>query len=125
MILYCTKMMNELVDNPLNTFFSPTEYNAALGKAEKYFFQVRTTQVSGTSPTLTLLLETSNDGVLWSSRSTPINLQVIPSNNAGALFGQELGTSSVGGMYTRFGIKLGGTLTVAFVEVWVTGRTAV
>lgn len=123
-ILFCTKVFNGLLDNSNNIFYSPPELNAALGKAEKYFFQVRPTQVAGTSPTLQLTLETSNDGVNWSVRSTPISATSITSTTQ-ALFGNELGTAAVGGCYARVGIKLGGTTPVSFVEVWVTGRSAV
>ena len=123
-ILFCTKVFSDLVDNGNNIFYSPVEFNAALGKAEKYFFHARPTQISGTTPTLQVSLETSNDGVNWNPRSTPISAVAI-STTTPALFGSEAGTAQVGGCFARIGVKLGGGTPVAFVEVWVTGRTAV
>lgn len=122
-ILFCSKVFDGLADNINNTFYSLPEFNATLGKAEKYFFQVRPSQVGGGASTLTLTLETSNDNVNWNLRSTLLNQTSITTATQ-ALFASELGTAQVGACFARVGIRLGGASAVAFVEVWATGRNA-
>lgn len=121
-IVYAGKVFSDVLNDGTNTYYSDPECNPRLGAAEKFFVEARASNVTGTSPTLLVTLESSNDNVNWVSRSTPISATAISSGTV--LSGSELGTGAVGGRFQRFTLKLGGTGPNAHVELWVTARNA-
>lgn len=127
MILYNMKVFEGGITGAAtaDAVYTPSELNARLGQADKFFFSARVAQGSGSSPTLTVLMEHSNDNVNWKTKSTPINAQSISGASSGVvtLTGEDTG-SSVCGAFVRFLIGLGGTTPSANVQVWVTGRTS-
>ncbi len=84
---------------------------------------MRTSQGSGTSPTLSVILEHSNDNVLWSTKTTLLNAVAISTTGIGANFASDLGTANVGGAFMRLRITLGGTTPSASLQLWLTGRS--
>lgn len=103
-------------------YYTDPAHDLALGSAEKFCFQVRTSNVSGTSPTIELDFITSDDGVDWAARSSP--MQGLAITEGGVLVRYDLGTSTICGRLGRLQLYLSGTNPKAFVEVWVTGRDA-
>lgn len=128
-ILYSGKPFSITINDKVNTYYSDPELNARLGMGEKFYIEARATNVSGTAPTLTVGLETSNDGVNFSARSgSPFINQVAITVGATAvtvLTATCLGTADVGGRFCRVTAKLADTgAPGAFVEIWVTARDA-
>ena len=121
-IQYAGKVYSDVMNDGTNTYYSDPECNAKLGMAEKFFIEARTSNVTGTTPTLAIALESSNDNVNWVPRSTVIVATAIASGTT--LTGSELGTAAVGGRFQRFTLKLAGTTPNAYVELWVTARNA-
>lgn len=125
-IKYCLKTHSLVVNDSVNTYYSDPELNAALGTAEKFLVEVRTSNVSGTTPKIAVTIETSVDGVNWAARSTPIPASLtlgVPGPTV--QYGSDLGTSVVAGRFIRVGTILSGASASAFVEIWVCGRSAV
>jgi hypothetical protein len=105
-----------------NAGLSREETWNAVGQADKLFVQVVATQATGTSPTLTLVLAHSIDGIRWVDKATLINAQALSANAVNLFNVSDLGTAP-NGRYVRFRVQLGGTNPVANVRVLVTGRT--
>lgn len=121
-IVFSGKIFSGVINDTSNTYYSEPPFNAALGAGEKYYVELKSSNVTGTSPTVTVSLETSNDNVNWAVR----NNAVISNNaitNTTVLTGQDTGTT-VGGRFARFGVKAGGTSPNAYVEIWVAARNA-
>jgi hypothetical protein len=117
-IVFAGKVFSRVINDLTNTYYSDDELDEALGLAEKFFIEVKGSNVNGT-PTLTLTLETSEDGVNWTTRSTPISATYATNPR----FASELGTGQTGGRFARFGAKHTGS-GGGYLEVWVTGRDA-
>lgn len=122
--LFNQKVLSTVVNDITQTHYSDPAYDALLGNAEKYLAEVKASGVSGGSATLTLSLETSNDGVTWFVRdATLINAQSIVGGKV--QFASEIfdgGAIPLSGCYARFGCKLGGAGSNAYLELWVEGR---
>jgi len=99
---------------------SSAELNNVLGTAEKLIVQIRVTKVTGTSPTLLVFLEHSNDGKDWQS---PVTLVEFTALNAGSIntIMADSG-STVFGALVRFVVALDGTNPSGFVEIFACGR---
>lgn len=110
------------VANDGGVYYSDCYSNADLGTGERYYVEAKCSNVATTPTTLSVTLETSNDNVNWTVRSTPI--VPTPVFEGTVLTGFELGTNVVGGRYARFGIQLGGASPGAYVELWVVAREA-
>lgn len=106
------------------TVYTPAELNAPLAQADTFYISARTTQVSGTSVTLTVAIEHSNDGVNWTNKSTPISAASVTANNVNLNYGWDTGTTP-GGCFHRLAITLGGTNPSGMVQVMVAGRATV
>ena len=120
MQMFNQEVMSELIEGTTERF-SSAKYNTLLGAAEKLVLQVRANQVSGTSPTVTVKLYLSADGVDWDSNGyTIVDGATL---TAGSLYNSITGISAVVfGAFARFGVTLGGTSPSANVELIVCGR---
>ncbi len=107
------------------TVYTGPEHYRRIASGEKFAVQARVTQVSGTSPTVAIVLEHSNEGVAaaaWVTKSTPVPATAVTANQANFLQGQDAGTTP-GMANMRLAITLGGTTPNAYVEVWLTVRS--
>ncbi len=91
-----------------------------LGSAEKLVLQARSTKVAGTSPTLTVAVEHSNDGKDWVVATTPINGVTINSGTV-TISIADTGSTIFAGL-VRLKVSLGGTGPSASVQVIACGR---
>ena len=100
--------------------YSSAEHNGLLGMAEKLVVQYRATKVSGTSPTLTVATEVSNDGIDWLPKTTIVSAQALTAGqvNSGIL---DTG-SAIHAAFVRLKVTLGGTTPAANVDLIVCGR---
>jgi hypothetical protein len=124
-VKYCIKTHDLLVSEANSIQYSSPELDGALAAAEKFFVSVRVTGVAGTSPTVVVKLEHSNDTVNWQPRSTLVsqNTSLAPAINS--FSGSEIGDTTVGGRYTRVTVSCSGTGLSSYVEVWLCGRSAI
>lgn len=127
-VLFSGKVFSGVMNDVTSTWYSDHEWNARLGTAEKFHLELKATNVQPT-PTITVTMEASADNVNWAARITnPASLpNLAPSATLTSnlvIMSYDLGTSFVGGRFTRFALKLAGSGS-AYIELWVTGRTAV
>ena len=121
-------ILQEVLNAPISgtgstTVYTPSELNSVLAQGETFWVSARTTQVSGTSPTITVAIEHSNDGVNWTNKATPISAQSLSANAVNLHYGQDTGSTPTGG-FVRLAITLAGTNPSGQVQVIVAGRAS-
>lgn len=118
-LVYRGKVFAGVINDLANIYYSDPSLDGRLGEAEAYLVELRASNVVS-SPSATVSLESSNERVNWIVRNgTVISSAIIGTS---VLYGAEQGTSSVGGRFARFGIKLS-LLGSAYCELWVAART--
>lgn len=123
MIVWAGKAFAGVINDQTNTYYTDPALNGRLGQAEKFMVELKGSNIAAT-PTPTVSLEGSNDGVNWTVRNATVITGTALSTTP-VQYGSDDGTQSVGGRFARFGITIGGSSSSAYVELWVTGRTAV
>lgn len=110
---------DELISGTAKVWYSSGELNATLADAHVLALHACSTNVSGTSPTLTVTLEHSADNQDWSPvAATPEVVAAALAEN-GSAFGFRVGAFSG---YVRAKIALGGTAPQCRLKLYVTGR---
>lgn len=118
-VKYCIKTHSAVIIGTNDRWYSDPSSNTTLALAERFLITARVTNTSGSSLSLGVNIETSNDEVNWQIRSSPISLFL-----SSPLVGWEKGETTVGGRFMRVSAALGGSGSVAgFVEIWVCGRS--
>jgi len=118
----------KLFDSSISTtsatvLYTPADWNERLAVAEQFSAEMRGTQGNGSSPSVKAELETSNDGVWWSTRSAIIPTTALGVKATVLAWGQDNG-SSVVGRYLRMKVTLTSTgAASAYVEIWLAGRS--
>ncbi len=103
--------------------YSEPALNAALARAPRQAFQVTCDDVDGTSPTMTLSVEGSNDGDNWDPVSTPVDGETLSSTLSNVFrFTEDGGTPLK--EFMRLKVELGGTDPRAHVRVSSCQRSA-
>jgi len=104
--------------------YTDPRLSALLGTAEKFQFQVRTCQASGTQPSLTVAFEESNDGVSFQTRTTLLSTQSLDSTKNEDFFAADTATTPMS-RYGRLKVTLGSQQSDggAHVFVIVTGHS--
>lgn len=122
--LFHEKVLSTVVNDSASTYYSDPEHDGMLGQAEKFLVEVVATNVSGASATLTLSLETSNDHLTWFVRDSALlnAVSIVGGAVKWAVEPWDGGTVPMNGCYARFGCKLGGAGSNAYLEVFVEGR---
>lgn len=122
-IVYCIPVFEGALTGASAPQTSPANMNGTIAQAERFFLQARVTQVAGTSPSITVTLEHSNDDVNFTTKSTLINGTALTANQQNNIFAQDLGTAQVGGCSMRVSVSLGGTTPSAYVQLYLCGRS--
>jgi hypothetical protein len=104
--------------------FTDASWNSGLGLPDQLAIFAKITQVSGTSPTITVAIENSGDNILFGEKSgTPqINNQTLAANLENIFMGSDSGASP-SLAFVRLAVTLGGTTPAAWVRLYVTGRS--
>lgn len=105
--------------------FTSDAYSDLIGSASRLAIQAVAGNISGSSVTLTVRVQSSLDGRNWSYKSaTPeIDTRGITAGTTATEAGADNGqTPSLGKV--RLSVALGGTTPSAQIRVWVTGRNA-
>lgn len=122
-ILFNIKAFEQGVSGTTAVYTAPELY-AKLAQADKLMIQCRASQTVGTSPTISVDVEHSCDGVGWQQRTSPISAKSIPIGAVTYEYGEDTG-AKVGGSKARLKITIGGSSNPGgYIEIWVTGRTA-
>lgn len=101
--------------------YTTPAWNDQLGASNKWYLQAITSNVSGTSPTLSVQAETSPNERDWTNlTSIPEVNGVSLSASARTISAIVSGQNSLG--FVRFRITLGGTFPKARVMLYVTTR---
>ncbi len=114
----------KVIDEVLNgnaTFESDPQHNEMLGRADSFTVQVFVTNTGGTSPTITVTYQGSNDGKSWITKQTvlsSVNIATAPYESM-----TDSTVNLVNGAQGKFQISLGGTNPYAYVRVVVCLRT--
>jgi hypothetical protein len=112
------------VNGTANVYSDPSIVSV-LGTADQLVLGGYTSQVGGTSPTLTVQVEHSFDNVRWQNRNTAAEVNTAAlSTTAETPFSGHDGdpTTRPTLAFARLRITLGGTSPAGQVRVWVTGR---
>ena len=117
---WVVEAFNDVI-NGTTTVYTPTKLNEVLGQTDKLSVQAVADQTSGTSPTLKVDIEHSNDQRNWAVKTAAIAATSIPAGATTPLFGNDPGTTPTGG-FVRLALTLGGTTPAAHVKVTVCGR---
>lgn len=103
--------------------YTAEQYNDGMGLADQFAIQAVADQVSGTTPTLTVQIQHSNDQRNWVDKSgtAEINAQSLSASATTVKVGTDSGSTPTLG-YRRLKITLGGTTPVAHVKLFACGR---
>lgn len=103
------------------TTYTPAEHNSAFGATDKFAVQTTVDQVTGTSPTITMAFEASNDQRIWVNKTTYRSGAALSTTTSQTFVDVDSGSSPTLG-FGRFAITLGGTNPQARVKMIVCGR---
>ncbi len=114
-------VFDDTINGTAGVWYTPTTLNDDLGRADALTVQAVTTGVSGTSPTLTVVIEHSGDGRIWATAATPIS---AASMTNGATYAGRIGFNSAALMqFVRLKITMAGTNPAGRVKLYATGRS--
>jgi hypothetical protein len=115
MLLFNQQIFDEIITGTVNTWYSGTQYQALLGSADQSLIWGFISNVSGTSPTLTVGWELSADGQNW------VTLTSSPSaiSEGTQILAPVDGTLP----FMRLRFSLGGTSPSCRARFWVAGRS--
>jgi len=107
--------------NGTNALYTSDEFNALLSSADVVLITYVASGATGTSPTLSITIETGPDGEHFLDSGTPeVNADALSADTFGA---GAMSSEFVLSGKTRLKIQLGGTSPgVSRLRVWVTGR---
>ncbi|MBI4703234.1 MAG: hypothetical protein HY744_19125 [Deltaproteobacteria bacterium] len=109
-----------------DTVYSDAAYNDLVGSVNQLGIHALASEISGTSPTLTVDVETSSNQLNWHSKfatSKPINAASLTAATGRSHYGQDTGSSPSLG-FCRLAISLGGTTPTARLKIAVCGRSS-
>lgn len=120
MKLFCEKVYDRKINGSTTDYTSP-DFDELLATPDKYLCFVRTAQGGGTSPTMTIVLQRSNDRLIWDTKATFFSGTSVSTTAIGTHFASDTG-SAVGGAYGRLSIALAGTTPSAHLQIFLCGR---
>jgi len=117
-LLFCQKVFSRAVASS-SAEYTPPSLDALLAAPDQLLLSARTTVTSaGANAALSVAIERSNDGVNWTSRSTPISQSNLSFGSA-TYYGDDTG-STLGGRFQRLVVTF--TDCTGTIEVTVAGR---
>ncbi len=113
------EVYNETHDIGATSRYTSAEFNDVLGSSDKLVVQYRAVKIAGTSPTLTIKLEGSNNGVDWVLIETLVNAASLTAAQVNSALATSTATLPA---FVRFAITMGGTTPSAEVQIIACGR---
>ena len=122
MRLFNLRVCNENIEGT-GQVYTASELNALLASVEALSLFAVADTVSGSSPTLTVQIEESDDQVHWKSKGATAEINGVALSTAAKTIavGRDDGTIVSPG-YLRLKVQLGGTSPKAHVRIWAAGR---
>lgn len=122
MQLFHTLVFDDAIEG-ITSVYSDSRFNAEIGSADKLQVMGVVSQVSGTSPTITVQLEHSADNRNFVNKSSTAEIDgtALSTSAITVVKGYDAGSEPLGGR-ARLRITLGGTSPKARVRLWITGR---
>src|SRR5690606_39030042 len=114
-------VFDETIVGTATTWYTSEEFQPLLMRGDGFAVQACTAKVGGSSPTLTVHAEHSEDQEHWVPTGSPQINGAISSN--GSLGGIEAGIFETLMSFLRFRIQLGGMNPRCTLKVYVTMRT--
>lgn len=123
MRLFHVEAYDDVLEGTSTTYSDP-RLDEVLGSVERLRLFVVATDVSGTSPTLTVRIEEGPTGERWSNKAgtAEINAVALSTSAVNLVRGADAGGTPGAGQ-ARLAITLGGTSPRAQLRIYVTGRT--
>ena len=119
MRVFHVKVFEDRIEGTTAVYTSP-EFDDVLASASTLIIVAWATNVSGTSPTLTVALEQSPDRVHWiPAEASQISAESIPPS-PNVPIGGDPATPGTG--FGRLKISLGGTTPATNLTLWATGH---
>lgn len=116
-----TTVYDDFVQGTSATFYSDTTFNVVLGMYDKVGVQVVTDNASGTTPTITVVWEHSNDGRNWHEKTTLVDAGAVSTTATSTFFGSDSGATPSMAL-CRVKITLAGTSPACHARVHVCAR---
>lgn len=121
MLLFNQEVFDDIIDTT-NWWYTSSDYNELLGRADALLRVVYPTLVGGTSPTLTVWLDQSNDNQHWFQPfGNMINTQPLVNNQL--MQGWVVNGFSSIFAFCRIRIGLGGTNPTCQLKMTMVGRS--
>lgn len=111
------QVFDDIISGTATTWYTPAGLNEKLG-TDTHAIHACVTQVSGTSPTLTVVYQTSADNQNW--WSLPVISGTSVSNEASFAVSKNSIVPVMANV--RFAVTLGGTSPVCRLKLYFTGR---
>lgn len=122
MRLYHLQVFDDIISGTSSTWYSNADHDSTLGGADWIVVGAVTSSVSGTSPSLSLFVEYSGDGINWSSPFPPLLGGSISNQGLHANVLSPGGTFPVLLSHIRLKFTLSGTNPQCRLRLYVTGR---
>ena len=120
--VFNTNVFNDVVVGATAVVTDP-KFDELLASGDALAVQSVSDQVSGTSPTLTVVLEHSGDRRNWLAKTTLVSGAALVNTTTNVSFGSDAGTTPMLG-FVRLKISLAGSTTPsARVQIYACGRT--
>lgn len=103
------------------TTYSPTRFNEVLGSFDKLAIQIVAEQPGGTTPTITVAMEHSNDQRNWVSKSTLTSGTAVSTSAPTVVVATDSGSTPTLA-FVRFAVSMGGTSPACRMKILVCGR---
>lgn len=121
MRLFTQQIFNSTIQGTTAVYSQP-QYNTLLGSADKLAIQIVCSRSAGTTPTITLVEQISNDGEHWFDKDTMMSAQSLSTSAVDNFMEYDVGSSPLT-TFVRFQITLGGTTPSSDVTITVCGRS--
>jgi len=113
-------VIDQVIDGGQMIESDPAHYEM-LGRADSYTVQVYASNSGGTSPTITVTYQASNDGRRWITKQTLLSAVSISTTPYESM--TDSTTNMVNGAQGKITVQLGGTDPTAYVRIVICLRT--
>lgn len=103
--------------------YTSAEFNDLLGSQDRLVVQYSGIKISGTSPTLTVVLEGSNNGVDWVAQDTLFNAAALTAGQVNTAVSLGFPLGSYVQAFARLKVTMAGTNPSAQVQLFACGRS--
>jgi hypothetical protein len=122
MRLFTLEVFDDVISGTGTNWYSTAMHNSILGSADVFAIQAVTTGVSGTTPTLTVRLQSAADAENWANAAGTAEINAQGIANETSLVGTNSADPGMIQANVRLQISLGGTSPKCRLRLYVTGH---